>query len=737
MSYRWSQTPLMVAIFTTMGCGYQLGGKKKQAPPATSQAAIQGFTLDSLERYQSCVELQADLRERLLVQLKYSWDQAQWQNSHDTRKSKKISHTSAKSLGGATASVDAPSKSESTASDQDESDDSDKSNKTSASKVDTNLQVQGVDEPDMIKVSDHYLYIANNQINLNTLDIAVVSKQPLQQIDKILIPNFQDPQLYTVGDYFVVTGQDLNNASFSVKVYDTKEKAKLLYESSFKSQPVDSRMIGTKLFVVLREELQQKRELPHPGLVDLQGSFNQFASKLDLQALYDFGPDHFAGISCTAMIKIPVAGDRLQFQRVIAYDVAQGQIVDEVAIPGNDLGIYMTDAALYSYGGANLPEVWIDPRDQLAQQAQRDATLRASETLVIKKVSLDAATGKLSPQAIGTVNGRLKEFNRQWAFHEMTHNNETLLSVVTTTGELDDRFLDDSDAAFTNPASNHLTVLRQTGSALETAALLADFGTKEDVRSVRYVGPYAYVVTFKKTDPLFTIDLQNPLEPKIVGELKIPGFSLYLQPHGQNRLLGLGYQTEESPEVEVDQALFQGVLFQLFDVSNPAATSRLNFVELGQRGSYSEANQDHHAFYYDAENSLAGIPVVLFDDGSATRSNIQGSAERRNGRWTHENRSFSGAVFYRIGEQDLKEVKRVSHYKYLGPICRSNLQPLFWTDPIVANPEVRRMFRDGNTVYAVSNYAVSTFDTQTLADLASTPLDRNDCSPQFRRESSD
>jgi uncharacterized secreted protein with C-terminal beta-propeller domain len=90
-------------------------------------------------------------------------------------------------------------------------------------------------------------------------------------------------------------------------------------------------------------------------------------------------------------------------------------------------------------------------------------------------------------------------------------------------------------------ALNRLYVLEQVGNELRPAAPLQDFAPVEDIRSVRHVGATAYIVTFKKTDPLFAFDLCQLRDPKMLGELKIPGFSTNMHPLADDRLLGVGF----------------------------------------------------------------------------------------------------------------------------------------------------------------------------------------------------
>ncbi|MCX6129175.1 MAG: beta-propeller domain-containing protein [Proteobacteria bacterium] len=674
----------------------------KSSADAATFSPGKGFALESLDRYESCDELKNDFKIKLLSILESRWQAAQYYNEHRPIYSEADSAVmnSAKS-----ANTSSPS--------------------ASTGEVSTNVQVKGVDEADEIKMNSRAIFIADNQQMPGDLNITMVTKNPLATAGIIKISSLTSPQLYTVGDQLVVTGMQqapftANNFNvgnrFTVKVYNVSGAPSLQNEFFMSSQPVDSRMIGSKLFVVLRDQLKQKKALPYPSDKDLSGSFEAFTASINLDEIFDFSSDSIAGIKCSAMMKVPSLGESFQFQRVISYDVSKGAVIDEVAIPGSDTGIYMTNQTLYTFGRPILPYSWVNPSDAAAKRQQIEFYERANNTLVIKKIALDSESGKLMPMAIGSVAGHLKSFDSQWAFNEIAKDGELFLSVVTSTGDV-------RDQTGKNPASNHLVVLRQQTSQLVEAASVKDFGQNEDVRSVRYIGSRAYVVTFKRTDPLFTIELSDPLAPKIVGELKIPGFSLYLNPHADNRLLGVGYQTEESGETDINRAFFQGILFQLFDILDPAASSRLHFIELGKRGSYSEANQDHHAFYYDAENALTGIPVVLFDDGL--------SGQPSNGQVNNNTRVFSGAILYRILNDKLEEVKRVSHIDLLGPTCKSNLRPLTWTNPIVGNPEVRRIFRDGNTIFAVSNFGIKTIDASTFADLGALKLERPDCRPQM------
>jgi hypothetical protein len=154
---------------------------------------------------------------------------------------------------------------------------------------------------------------------------------------------------------------------------------------------------------------------------------------------------------------------------------------------------------------------------------------------------------------------------------------------------------------------NRLTVLERSSVApglLRTLSYLpsrdrpAALGKPhEHLYGTRFVGDRLYAVTFLKTDPLYVVDLADPADPRIAGELELPGFSDYLHPVGDDLLLGigLGASAAQSGWGDSQFAWFQGLQFSLFDVSNPAAPTLRQQLMLGKRNSYSAALRNHHA----------------------------------------------------------------------------------------------------------------------------------------------
>jgi len=116
---------------------------------------------------------------------------------------------------------------------------------------------------------------------------------------------------------------------------------------------------------------------------------------------------------------------------------------------------------------------------------------------------------------------------------------------------------------------------------------------------VRFAGDTGYVVTFRQIDPLYTVDLAVPERPRVLGELKIPGYSAYLHPIGEDLLLGVGQDVSEEGRP-------LGTQISLFDVSDLQHPARLHKESLGL--GWSEAESDHHAFLYWPRTGLMVIP---------------------------------------------------------------------------------------------------------------------------------
>ncbi|WP_419850672.1 beta-propeller domain-containing protein [Candidatus Poriferisocius sp.] len=235
------------------------------------------------------------------------------------------------------------------------------------------------------------------------------------------------------------------------------------------------------------------------------------------------------------------------------------------------------------------------------------------ETVVHKfSVSTD---GPARYEATGTVEGHLLN---QFSMDE--HNG--YFRVATTIGE----------PWNTETSESQVVVLEQQGRRLTQVGLVGDLGRGERIFSVRFAGDIGYVVTFRQVDPLYVIDLADPTAPSVAGELKIPGFSTYLHPIGDGLLIGVGQDADDTGRT-------RGAKVSLFDVSNPADPRELDVIVFPNANS--EAEWDHRAFLYWAPEEMVAIPLSRYD---------------------HEgDDDFFGAVALRVNRDGVAELGRVSH----------------------------------------------------------------------------
>jgi len=207
-----------------------------------------------------------------------------------------------------------------------------------------------------------------------------------------------------------------------------------------------------------------------------------------------------------------------------------------------------------------------------------------------------------------------------------------------------------------NISKNNMYVL---DSDMNACGSLEDIAPGERIYSVRFMGDRAYMVTFKKVDPLFVIDLKDPQNPAILGALKIPGYSDYLHPYDENHIIGFGKDTIELSNEgirnrEGTTAYYQGMKIALFDVSD-VSNPKEKFKEIiGDRGTDSELLNNHKALLFSREKELMAFPVTVME--------IENGGNVEDNRPVYGSFSFQGAYVYNVDlEEGFKLRARISH----------------------------------------------------------------------------
>jgi uncharacterized secreted protein with C-terminal beta-propeller domain len=225
--------------------------------------------------------------------------------------------------------------------------------------------------------------------------------------------------------------------------------------------------------------------------------------------------------------------------------------------------------------------------------------------------------------------------------------------------------------AVASESESFVTALDERGGALVQIGKVGGLGRGERIFAVRFIGPAAYVVTFRQVDPLYVVDLERPAQPRVAGELKIRGYSAYLHPLGDGLLLGVGQDaTERGAQL--------GTQLSLFDVSDPSNPVRLHQAVVA--GSSSSVEFDHHAFLWWAPRDLAVLPVSVY---------------------TNDDDFFGGAIGFHVRRAGgIVEAGRASHPG--APVLRS--------------------FVVQGKLFTLSDAGLEADDLDTLAELAWLPL---------------
>jgi len=210
----------------------------------------------------------------------------------------------------------------------------------------------------------------------------------------------------------------------------------------------------------------------------------------------------------------------------------------------------------------------------------------------IYKFAFEADT--VVPVAAGTVPGRVLN---QYSMSEY----QGYLRVATTTDGL---FVWETGEEI--ESENHVFVLGEQSGALEVVGSIEGLAPGEQIQSARFVGPRGFLVTFEQIDPLFTLDLSDPQNPAVGGELKVLGYSTFMVPIDENNLLTVGVYTEPDTPWE------QGVQLNVFDVSDFTSPQPLYTEIIGEVSTYSEANWNPKAFTYFASRGLVALPIEHF-----------------------------------------------------------------------------------------------------------------------------
>jgi uncharacterized secreted protein with C-terminal beta-propeller domain len=461
----------------------------------------------------------------------------------------------------------------------------------------TNVQVQGVDEPDLVKTDGRRIFSLVN----NTLRVSMVRDGGIVHVGRLAFTGdewFNDMLLE--GDRLLLAGQAWSGRSsvvvlVEVDVADSADPL-VLRRLEMDGTYVSARMSDGVVRVVTRstpvgfewatpegsglraetEALARNKEiirnstfenwLPYAVVTDERTGQSRGRTLLDCEDVY--APPVFSGLATVSVLSIDLDGAGL------------GEVhADGLAAEGET--IYASTGNLYV-----ATQRWMDwPR--LLDTALPQPVVDEFRTDVHRfSYTAQGVRYEDSGDVPGFIIG-------QWALSE--HQGD--LRVASTTNPW--TWWDGGES------QSMVTVLRTDGTGtLETIGAVDGLGLTEQIRAVRFMGSLGYVVTFRQTDPLYVIDLTDPTNPQVAGELKIPGYSAYLHPVGEGLLLGIGQDADE-------WGATKGTQVSLFDVSDPADPERIDQITFA--GGSSAAEWDSRAFLWWEPEQLMLAPYERWD----------------------------------------------------------------------------------------------------------------------------
>ena len=469
----------------------------------------------------------------------------------------------------------------------------------------TNVQEEGVDEPDLVKTDGTTLYaVANGR--LNAVDVATGTPRLLDTLK--LDTGSWSHELLLHGDRLLVLSrggfwaEPLPGLAARTMPYapaksvlaevdvSSPRALRVVRRLTLDGSYVAARLVGGTVRIVSTSPLPGDLPFEPPKSSTKEGLAEAAAHNRAVvrsSRLAAWLPSYRssrprAGASKTRPlvqcrhVRRPAAFSGLGMLTVLTVDLAKGlEPVHSVAVLTDARIVYASPESLYV-----ATERWADRPDP-------DRPTRAEDgvTTAIHSFDISSPTRTLY-RGSGRVSGFLLS---QWSLSE----HRGALRVVST----------ESPAWWSGgrESESFLTTLRLRDGVLAQAGRIGGLGKGERVYAVRFVGDVGYVVTFRQIDPLYTLDLSVPEQPRVLGELKIPGYSAYLHPIGDDLLLGIGQDaTEEGRPL--------GTQVSIFDVSDLRRPTRLHRLALGQ--GWSEAESDHHAFLFWPR---AGLVVVPFE----------------------------------------------------------------------------------------------------------------------------
>lgn len=451
----------------------------------------------------------------------------------------------------------------------------------------TNTQVKGVDEADIVKTDGKNIYYVVKEYN--GYGIAIINVNTNEKVNKIEYDNNEiyPSEIFLYKDKLIVIGNKYQNNKTVIEETETTSKRYL--------ELTDVAYIGNSMTTIVVYDVSDVLNIKEIRKVEIEG--NYISSRMIEENIYVISSKDLYQYYYGSLRE-----DELQsryLDTAISDDLICKDYKDIYYFPESEESNYLNiasfnvnnleDANVKTFLGAGS-DVYCSENNLYITKTNwnykmiEDSTAETS----IYKISLNGT--KLVLEAETKIPGMIIN---QFSLDEYNGNLRIAVTKYNNNSSED--------------TSNNLYIL---DSKLSVIGSIENMAEGEKIYSVRFMGNKGYIVTFKQVDPLFVIDLSNPINPSVVGELKIPGYSSYLHPYDENHIIGIGYNTTET---SYGSTVNDGIKLSMFDVSNPTNPIEMFNTVIGDKHTNTSATYDHKAVMFSKEKNIIAIPIVQYN----------------------------------------------------------------------------------------------------------------------------
>jgi len=480
----------------------------------------------------------------------------------------------------------------------------------------TNTQDANVDEADIVKTDGKYIYylVSNRYVysgNENKIIIIGVDERKIVGTIKVNDDNskyYHADEMYLYGDKLVLMYSTVvddydddygSEVRTGAAIYDisNKENPEKIRDVRSTGDYVDSRMVGSNLYFISRK---------YNGYFNYNMKNNDIILPTYKDSIID---DKEQIVECTDIYYLEDSEDS-NYTQITAVNIDKDNRANTQTFLGLGDTIYASENNMYI-----VKEMYRSNYSRIFGTYNYK-----TETEIFKFKLIDS---NIEFVAKGVVDGTV---NDQFSMDE--YNGYFRIATTGYTKEVD--------------TSNNVFVLDED---LNTVGMIEGIEKGEKIYSVRFMGNVGYVVTFVQTDPLIVIDLKDPMNPKIKGELKIPGYSSYLHPYDEDHVIGIGMNTKTNQYGGVVTTTMKMSMFDVSDLKDPKEVFKKT---IGTEYSSSEALYNHKAVLCSREREIIALPISSYS--------------------YRNSKEFSGAIIYKIDLKNNKfeELTRVSNYDSLS-----------------------------------------------------------------------